>query len=146
MYIADESVVISLDDLRYVAREDGNEILKLCYPEKTHALEFYTAEDRDAMFDFLVKRLVMDDRFIVPMPGKAEQIDKEKIGYLIEKALMAAYENGEASARFADCKGLGKHKEYPNAQTTARKCSAAVEELYKALGTEREYLQKEVKE
>jgi len=71
---------------------------------------------------------------------KAEPIEKEKVGYLIEKALLAAYENGSAGYLFSVCSGLGKHGEYKNATTAAKKCSDAVEDIYEALGTERKYL------
>jgi len=140
MYIADESVVISLDDLRYVAREDGNEILKLCYPEKTHALEFYTAEDRDAMFDFLVKRLVMDDRFIVPMPGKAEQIDKEKIGHLLEHALHVAFKHGAVNSKSISS-AMSALGEYSTEPPPWVRDSDAISDLCEYLGIERIYLQ-----
>ena len=144
MYIADDKLVICCDNLIGVEKEDrtiSTLYLKYIYPDKTIERCFYNKEsERDAMFDFIVKRLC-DDRFILQETEKVEPIDKEKIGYLIEKALLAAYENGEASYMFRVCNGLGKHGEYKNATSAAKECGDAVADVYEALGTERKYLQ-----
>ena len=139
MYIADDSLVISLDNLRYVAREDGNELLKFCYPEKTHTMEFYTAEDRDAMFNFLVKRLCMDDRFMVPKTDKSDIIDKEKIGKLIKNAINATFKNGMSVSDLTTSFSTGQRGTYDEMIATSRQRETAMDELYDALGIEREY-------
>ena len=144
MYIADDNFLICLDNLIGVDREDhtdGNYFLRFTYSAAESEKCFFNKKDkRDNMFRRIVKYLC-NESFILHEPDKAEPIDKEKIGYLIEKALLAAYENGEANYVFHAYNGLGEHGEYKNATTAAKECSDAVADLYEALGTGREYLQ-----
>ena len=142
MYIADDKLVICCDNLIGVEKEDrtiSTLYLKYIYPDKTIERCFYNKEsERDAMFDFIVKRLC-DDRFILQETEKVEPIDKEKIGKLIKNAINATFKNGMSVSDLTTSFSTGQRGTYDEMIATSRQREAAMDELYDALGIERDY-------
>jgi len=142
MYIADDKLVICCDNLIGVEKEDrtiSTLYLKYIYPDKTIERCFYNKEsERDAMFDFIVKRLC-DDRFILQETEKVEPIDKEKIGKLIKNAINATFKNGMSVSDLTTSFSTGQRGTYDEMIATSRQRETAMDELYDALGIEREY-------